>query len=104
VFQDGLHQNLHHWYVYSGVPHVKRGETVEMRVDTPKSGHTVCLIFGWDLPSIFSCLFCCCICFAQVEVIKVFYVKFCIIIIREGSLNQTIFVRLILKKRIPHSS
>jgi len=28
------------------VPGVNRGETGKMRVDTPESAHTVCLIFG----------------------------------------------------------
>jgi len=35
--------------VHSGVPRVNRGETGKTWVDTPESGHTVCLIFGRDL-------------------------------------------------------
>jgi len=31
--------------MYSGVLRVKRGETGKTRVDTPESGHAMCLIF-----------------------------------------------------------
>jgi len=37
VHYTGLQQNLHHLHVYSGVPHVNRGETSKMRMDTPDS-------------------------------------------------------------------
>jgi len=46
AFYGSSRQNLHHLHMYSGVPHVNRGETGKMRVDTPESWHTVCLIFG----------------------------------------------------------
>jgi len=38
VFYGSLRQNLHHMYVYSGVPHVNRGETGKMQVYTLDSG------------------------------------------------------------------
>jgi len=30
VFYGSLRQNLHHWHVYSGVPHLNRGKTGKM--------------------------------------------------------------------------
>jgi len=49
VFYGSLRQNLHHLHVYSDVPRVNRGEAGKMRLDTPKSWHTVCLIFGTEI-------------------------------------------------------
>jgi len=46
IFYGGLQQNLHHQHQYFGVPDVNRGEAGKMRVDTPESCYTVCLIFG----------------------------------------------------------
>jgi len=54
VFHGGSQQNLHHWHVYSSVPHVNRGDTPVRGWVHLKVAIQSVLFLVWQVTQIFS--------------------------------------------------